>query len=96
MKHPEILDDVTLYDVMYEAGTRLGGAFAALQRNALKTGDTQEANKWLKEQQKLQDERFAIDEHDRAAMIDAYDRWNKLEEKLYRRIKKEWTVNEIA
>ena len=86
MKNPEILDDVTLYDVMYEAGTQLGGAMAKLQEMAMDRGDDDEADKWLKEQQRLQRERLAIDPHDRKAMIAAYDEWNEREARLYKQI----------
>lgn len=86
MKHSEILDDVTLYDVMYEAGTRLGGAMSKLRTMDMSRGDENGASKWLAAQEELQSERQAIDPHDRQAMIAAYDKWNALEHEYYRLI----------
>lgn len=86
MKHSEILDDVTLYDVMYEAGTRLGGAMNKLRDLAADRGNQPEADEWFAKQKKLQSERQAIDPHDRQATIAAYDKWNALEHEYYRLI----------
>lgn len=93
MRHPEILDDVTLYDVMYEQGTQLGGAIIKLWSMARDAGDTRQARKWLDERISLQSEREKIDPHDRQAMIAAYDRWNGREMILVDEINQRRTVN---
>ena len=82
MRHPEILDDVTLYDVMYEAGTRYGGTIVALWNIAEEQGNRSEANRLRDDNLALQRERQAIDPHDRASMIAAYDKWTHLAHEL--------------
>lgn len=83
MKYANMLDDVTLYDIMYEAGTRLGGAMMELWRIADSKGNVDERDKWLKERQDLELKRRAINPRDRNAQELAYDDWTKRTENLY-------------
>ena len=82
MRNADMLDDVVLYDIMYEAGTRLGGVYAFLQEQALKKKDTIRAEYWKQQGQQLQQERLAINPQDRQAQISAYDKWNAQQDKL--------------
>ena len=71
----DMLDDVMLYDIMYEAGTRLGGAMVQLGRLAEACGDKNDAQMWANRHMMLQHERAAIDPDDRPGQIDAYKDW---------------------
>lgn len=71
-----LLDDAAMYDVFYEAGTKLGGWLVALGRQAKAKGDEAASAKWMAEHIALNRERAAIDPNDRAAQIAAIERWN--------------------
>lgn len=77
MRNADMLDDVVLYDIMYEAGTRLGGMILELRRIAKRNGQMEEAERLLDERKMLQTERAAIKPYDRQSMIQAYDAWNQ-------------------
>ncbi|MFR0556491.1 hypothetical protein PSRA_0985 [Pseudoscardovia radai] len=71
-----LLDGAAMYDVFYEAGTKLGGRLVALDRQAKARGDEAESAKWRAEHVALNRERAAVDPNDRAAQIAAVKRWN--------------------
>lgn len=91
-----VLDDVVLYDIMYEAGTRLGGAMANLYSLAKSQNNEADAEKWIREQQRLQQERASIRSTDADSQIRAYERWNGRAQELYRLIDEKSNENTSA
>ncbi len=79
--HP-LLDGAALYDVFYEAGTRLGGTYVALANKAEAAGDTETEKKWMDAHIALDREREEVDPFDRAQQIETMDRWNALTRRL--------------
>lgn len=73
-----------LYDIFYEAGTRLGAAYITLERRARKAGNTVKADEYRKQQIALDMERAAVDPHDRASLIRHMEDWNRLSAELMR------------
>lgn len=78
----EQLDDSTLYDVFYEAGTMLGGRLIALERKASAAGDARAARRWRGEHMALDRERIAVPPYDRDAQINAMTRWDTRRKEL--------------
>lgn len=79
--HP-LLDGAALYDVFYEAGTRLGGRYMALANKAEAAGDTEAEKKWMDAAIALDREREEVDPFDRAQQIETMDRWNARRKEL--------------
>lgn len=71
-----LLDGAAMYDVFYEAGTKLGGRLVALANKAGAAGDKKTEQQWMNGLFRLDDERAAVDSNDRAAQIAAVKRWN--------------------
>lgn len=68
-----MLPDSVLYDIFYESGTRLGGVYAARMDES---SDPFEQRRWLRAQIGLDAERDAINPNDRAAQMEAKERWD--------------------
>lgn len=71
-----LLDGAAMYDVFYEAGTKLGGRLVALANKAGAAGDKKTEQQWMNGLFRLDDERAAVDSNDWAAQIAAVKRWN--------------------
>lgn len=76
----DLVPDTVLYDIFYESGTRLGGAYVARMRAAT---SPEERGHWLHAQIRLDAERDAIDPNDRKAQIEAKMRWDAERKALY-------------
>ena len=58
-----------LYDIFYETGTRLMGAFVALRYAAQDAGDEEQDRFWLGESHRVRDARQSVDSNDRVAIV---------------------------
>lgn len=74
--------DTVLFDVMYEAGTYLGGCLVELERRAEAEGDADSATRWAQEDLELARERRGVDARDRQAQIAALLRWRARADEL--------------
>ena len=71
----ERIDDVVLYDIFFEAGTRLGGRLVALERKAKAEGNLELAEHWRKEHFALTKERASVKTNDKAEQIRTLEKW---------------------
>lgn len=74
--------DTVLFDVMYEAGTYLGGCLVELERRAGAAGDTAGEARWAQEDIEFARERRGVDARDRQAQIAALLRWRDRADEL--------------
>lgn len=58
------LDPTTLYDIFYEAGTRLGGVYVALWDKAEREGDMEAVQRWKDASIAMEKERASVDPDD--------------------------------
>lgn len=65
-----------LYDIFYETGTRLMGAFVALRYAAHDVGDEEQVEFWTGEVRRVRDARQSVDSNDRAAIVAMMDAFN--------------------
>ena len=65
-----------LYDIFYETGTRLMGAFVALRYAAREVGDEEQVEFWFSESHRVRDARQSVDSNDRAAIVAMMDAFN--------------------
>ena len=71
------MDDATLYDVFYEAGTILGGTMVVLEREYRANGDTALAEKIFEEDIAMMHERASVDSDDRDRQIECKIAWTR-------------------
>lgn len=71
------IDPTVLYDIFYETGTRLGGTYVALMRQAKSQGDFTQAHEWQQKHINLDNERLKIDPDDQAGQIQQIQAWDK-------------------
>lgn len=76
------MDDATLYDVFYEAGTILGGTMVALEREYRANGDTTLAEKIFEEDIAMMCERASVDSDDRDRQIECKIAWTRENRRL--------------
>lgn len=69
----DLMPDTVLYDVFYESGTMLGGAYVARMRAAT---DAFERERWRRALSGLDSERASIAYDDRKGQIAAKRRWD--------------------
>lgn len=69
----DLMPDSVLYDIFYESGTMLGGAYVARMRNA---ADVFERERWRRALSGLDAERAAVGYNDREGQIAAKRRWD--------------------
>ena len=82
----ERLEEPTLYDVFYEAGTMLGGTLVALADKAEADGRVDDERSWMAEHSRLLRERATVGADDREGQIAAKLRWDARRERLSRLI----------
>lgn len=78
------LEEPTLYDVFYEAGTMLGGVLVALADKAAADGRPDDEKSWMAEHARLLRERAMVGADDREGQIAAKLRWDARRERLSR------------
>lgn len=71
------IDPTVLYDIFYETGTRLGGAYVALMRKARSRGDLKQAQEWQRKHIDLNKERRSVNPHDREQQIQQIHTWDR-------------------
>lgn len=78
----ESKDINTVYDVFYEKGTRLGGAYNSLRSRARAVGDEDAVKFWTEQIVALRRERSDVHPDDRAAMVERIERWGSMVSQL--------------
>ena len=76
------MDDATLYDMFYEAGTILGGTMVALEREYRANGDTVLAEKIYEEDIAMIRERASVSPDDRDRQIECKIAWTMENQRL--------------
>ena len=76
------MDDATLYDVFYGAGTVLGGTMVALECEYRANGDTALAEKICEEDIAMIRERASVDLDDRDRQIECKIAWTRENRRL--------------
>lgn len=76
------MDDATLYDVFYEAGTILGGTMVALEREYRANGDTALAEKICNVDITMIRERASVNPDDRDRQIESKIAWTREQRRL--------------
>lgn len=71
------IDSTVLYDIFYETGTRLGGTYVALMRQARSQGDVQQAQQWQQKHIALNRKRLSINPDDRERQIRQIHAWDR-------------------
>lgn len=71
------LDPATLYDIFYENGTRLGGMFVALARQAEQNHDEPLRNHYVALHRQLFEERASVGAYDTERQIECIHRWSQ-------------------
>lgn len=71
----EEYDDFTLYEVFYEAGTELGGAYTELEDIMLDRNDHKSFEKLQKEHNKINADRMHVAKADRESQILYIKKW---------------------
>lgn len=77
-------DDFTLYEVFYETGTELGGAFTALENIMQNKHDTERFDTLEQEHIQTNIDRLHVDKADRQAQIRFIRKWNERRKELHK------------
>lgn len=71
------IDPTVLYDIFYETGTRLGGTYVALMRQARSQGEPQQAQQWQQKHIALNRKRLSINPNNREQQIQQIHTWDR-------------------
>lgn len=81
-----VLEPSVLYDVFYEAGTRLGGVYVALADKAQSEGDAEAEQRYINAHHELMATRRSIEAGDQEQQTHYIQVWNEYAERLGRNL----------
>lgn len=73
----EGVEPTVLYDIFFEAGTRLGSRYVELADRAEASGDVQSEEFWNRKHSELNQYRLGVDAHDLQEQKRCYVAWNE-------------------